>query len=276
MPILTYNKETFECARAQKGSDFVRLLDENNNEIFFAAGVTDFSKFSLTDGDWETPVATVAPIVGATATLNGSTVVLDIPSSVRVESQLILTFKAPCNCSAVSCLSLCGEKYTIKDVHGNTLTGYGGTWTSGSMIVVVLDVLSKTAFLVKDCGTRFDVRTYTGVKKYGPENPNTLTFNFQPKIVLIIGGQGELYSVDRSFGFLTNGYGMSFNLEMRSSNSSFDVTPLYVTMNGNTVSWYATWIAQLWGGNSVSFDSDSYGAAGQLNEQDTTYTAIAI
>ena len=53
MPTLTLYGEAYGCARAQKGADFVRLLDENNDILFFADGITDFTPYVLTDSEWE-------------------------------------------------------------------------------------------------------------------------------------------------------------------------------------------------------------------------------
>ena len=34
MPTLNFQGSTYECAVAQKGKDFIRLLDEENNIVF--------------------------------------------------------------------------------------------------------------------------------------------------------------------------------------------------------------------------------------------------
>lgn len=40
------------CARAEKSADFVKAYDESGVCIFEATGVTDFSSYSLDDGEW--------------------------------------------------------------------------------------------------------------------------------------------------------------------------------------------------------------------------------
>lgn len=44
--------EIFECEKAVKGSDFVHLLDKNDNVIASFKGVSDFSLFSIEEGEW--------------------------------------------------------------------------------------------------------------------------------------------------------------------------------------------------------------------------------
>ena len=147
MPILTFLGESYSCARAQKGGDYVRLLDDNNEIVFFADGITDFSSYVLTGGEWETPVAVVAPTVGALAALEGGVVKLTLPDSVKVETDLQINFKAPCSCSAVNGLNINGVNYTVVDTLGNCVTGKGGAWVSGALVSVILDAEGQKAYL---------------------------------------------------------------------------------------------------------------------------------
>ncbi len=168
MPILTFHNEQFPCARAQKGKDFVRLLDENNSEIFFADGVSDFSQYFLSDGEWEAPRATVASTVGAIAVLDGEVLVLNLPGATKVETNLQITFEAPCDCIEVSCLSICEDHYDVVDLRGNPALGSGGAWVAGAKVGVVLDVENKKAYLQKDCDTYFTTQHVWVVTEYTP------------------------------------------------------------------------------------------------------------
>lgn len=55
MPNVTFNGNTYSCTKAYKGSDFIRLVDENGVLIVAFDGVSDFSGFSIADGSWSVP-----------------------------------------------------------------------------------------------------------------------------------------------------------------------------------------------------------------------------
>ena len=57
MATVTYRGNTFECEKAFKGTDFIHLLDADGIMIVAFDGVSDFSDFSITGGNWETPAA---------------------------------------------------------------------------------------------------------------------------------------------------------------------------------------------------------------------------
>lgn len=56
MPNVSYNGSTYVCAIAIKGEDFIRLLDANYAPIAVFEGISDFSDYTITDGDWESPL----------------------------------------------------------------------------------------------------------------------------------------------------------------------------------------------------------------------------
>lgn len=251
MPILTFQDEVFSCARAQKGGDFVRLLDSENNIVFFADGVTDFSGYVLTDGEWESPSAVVSPVVGALAALSGSEVVLTLPGSVKVETGLQVTFKAPCDCSVVSALVINGENYTVVDTLALCVTGKGGAWTTGAALSVILDVENKRAYLQNNAGVKIATGSYEGTGTYGANNPNLLQFEFVPKFVVISGIPGGS-SYSRMIVLHING-NLGFSLYEKGYPST-----VTVSASGCDVEWYdAT-------------------AGSQLNETGATYNYVAI
>ena len=57
MPTLTYLGDSFDCATAIKGDDYIHLLDENGALIVSFEGVSDFSGFNLTNGEYTSPTA---------------------------------------------------------------------------------------------------------------------------------------------------------------------------------------------------------------------------
>lgn len=48
---------SYPCARALMGNDYIHLLDERGVMVTAFDGVVDFSKFTIVDGEWETPMA---------------------------------------------------------------------------------------------------------------------------------------------------------------------------------------------------------------------------
>lgn len=57
MATVTYLGETYECATALKGADYIHLLDENGDMTAAFDGITDFSGFEITSGSWATPAS---------------------------------------------------------------------------------------------------------------------------------------------------------------------------------------------------------------------------
>lgn len=66
-----------------------------------------------------------------------------------------VTFKAPCDCSSVEKLKVCyvengtpkDRLFTMKDSHGNDLTGLGNLFSKGAYVNVVLDTNYGNAYL---------------------------------------------------------------------------------------------------------------------------------
>ena len=87
---------------------------------------------------------------------------------------------------------------------------------------------------------------YTGTGTYGTDNPNTLEFEFEPKMVLIQGTAGRVAILIKP-----SGVGVSIG-----PNES---TTLNVTWQGKTVSWY-----------------NSLNAANQMNTENETYSYTAF
>ena len=57
MAVVTYLDNSIECTTALKGDDYIHLLDADGVMIAAFDGVTDFTGFSITDGEWTTPTA---------------------------------------------------------------------------------------------------------------------------------------------------------------------------------------------------------------------------
>lgn len=57
MARVTFLGETYECATALKGADYIHLLDANGEMTAAFDGVTDFDLFSISGGSWTEPTA---------------------------------------------------------------------------------------------------------------------------------------------------------------------------------------------------------------------------
>ena len=57
MATVTYMGQSFPCAKAIKGTNYIHLVDENGVMIGAFDGVADFSKFSISGGSWAAPAA---------------------------------------------------------------------------------------------------------------------------------------------------------------------------------------------------------------------------
>ena len=86
---------------------------------------------------------------------------------------------------------------------------------------------------------------YTGTGTYGSSNQNSLTFDFPPKIVIVVDSQSEI----------------SIPMIMISGYSTGNGNCI-VSWSGNTVSWYTS--------------DNTYGGAGQCNRDKGKYPYIAI
>ena len=121
----------------------------------------------------------------------------------------------------------------------------------------ILDVLAQL-------GTKAKIQTgsYIGTGTYGSNNPNTLTFDFEPKL-LIVAGTVNGHSTNQVYGVTViyiegqNEYGFLVQTNAGYVNGN-------VYRDGNTISWYNT-------------DSSSQYSPGlQFNISGETYSYIAF
>lgn len=108
---------------------------------------------------------------------------------------------------------------------------------------------------------RIAAGSYTGTGASGEDSPNTLTFDFQPKVVIIdTAGQNNYAAIPYVWGsdILTVVYSRT------TTTSVFAHTYRNkVTLSGNTMSWFA-------------FEFESGGDYPQLNAKNTVYRYVAI
>lgn len=97
-------------------------------------------------------------------------------------------------------------------------------------------------------GTKIHCGTYTGNGEYGPEHPTALTFDFEPKLLVV-----------RPFN-LNMGELSAANLMLWVKGAGKDTidnrgTARHFTLNGSTLSWYAdgTYASANWQMNSGTY-----------------------
>lgn len=150
MAILTVYDEQFPCSVAMKGDDYIRLLDEEGNVVFFADGITDFSPYIL-DGSWEYPYKRSATIVSCTAALVDGVLTLTPRAPTKIESFTTLVFQAPCDCNMFSSLSICDKTYDVVDAMGKSIIGgSGGAWCKNAYVSLLIDHVNKKAYILND------------------------------------------------------------------------------------------------------------------------------
>lgn len=111
--------------------------------------------------------------------------------------------------------------------------------------------------------------SYAGTGKYGSSNPNTLTFPFEPKLVIVTGRTNTTADY-QSMGIFVQGaqwtFGAGAGKELNTTVFSGNNGANQITWNGNTISWYTLCTAT----------TENYRPAAQLNSSGRTYYYIAI
>ena len=104
-----------------------------------------------------------------------------------------------------------------------------------------------------DGGVKLEEGTYIGTGTCGCENPNSLSFGFEPKMVVITGGPV-------SARIILTSSGASFFEDVYSSSHTYILS----TFDGNSVNWY---------GESIYNGGDAYR---QMNDANLAYHYLAI
>ena len=105
--------------------------------------------------------------------------------------------------------------------------------------------------------SQIETGSYVGTGTRGSDNPNSITFKFKPKLVIMGRGSSSLYTNMAFVDVLTSTYSNPGYSLMWSVQSGY---PIYGKIDGTTLSWY----------------NSNGGAAYQLNETSITYHYIAI
>ena len=154
MAIVVFNGKSYECARAVKGVDYVKLYDENNAVIIAFSGISDFSAFTLTEGEWETGVSTQT--VAAYAELVNGIIQLTLLRPISVETGLTITFQAPCDCTESNGVSILGTNYTLVDAAGVALEAEFKAFAQNAMVRVILHTDENKAYIQNGAATTIE------------------------------------------------------------------------------------------------------------------------
>lgn len=103
---------------------------------------------------------------------------------------------------------------------------------------------------------RLQVVSYVGTGTYGSSNPNSLTFDFVPKFIVII-GKNSKNTNNLQYSLLSPLLDIGAFLSLETNYNAYSAVPI-VSVSGKTITWYSI--------------GDGY----QLNTAGTKYYAIAI
>lgn len=77
-----------------------------------------------------------------------STIKVTLPVGAVPVMGLQVSFIAPCECNAVTSITIDNVAYNIVDAMGNAVTGKSDVWCSGALVSVLLDTVNHRAFLL--------------------------------------------------------------------------------------------------------------------------------
>lgn len=135
-----------------------------------------------------------------------------------------------------------------------------------------LDALAQRTSTLETNALHLKLDTYKGTGTYGSANPRTLTFDFQPKLVMIIGPMTVSNSGNGVCALILV-QGITEYLAVLTTRTNAIIASQYtmvsknVSWEGNSVSWHYDHAAGL---------SEAARAGGQANVNNSTYTYLAI
>ena len=99
--------------------------------------------------------------------------------------------------------------------------------------------LNVIPYWAKEAGVRIATGSYVGTGRYGASNPNSLTFPFEPKLV-IIRVQPSSYDSDHMAIFLKPVLNSTSMLRSSKSGGQISGNTIPCTWDKNTLTWYST------------------------------------
>lgn len=143
---VTFAEQTYECARAVKGVNYIRLYNENNILTASFEGVSDTTQFIIKGGEWEDGVSNA--VVTCPAVIDEFGVVwISVPQSVCVETGLTINFIAPCASESISTIVINDASYDLNDINDNLAMGIAGAFKQGAAVSIKINSNTQTAYL---------------------------------------------------------------------------------------------------------------------------------
>lgn len=172
-------------------------------------------------------------------------------------------------------------KTAISDISGNTVLNLTNIAFFNALKTAIVD--RDGTEMLQIPGVQMAAGTYKGTGTYGENNPNSLTFEFEPMLVIVTSYRfytGDPSIQDSNISVLIPNYGMTVSY----SNTRGVTEHPYIGMGrnvvsvvGNTMSWYASRPVRCYQyGNYAIFNTDSKIAMYQMNDDGTTYNYLAI
>ena len=94
--------------------------------------------------------------VATSAKLVGGSVVLELPEGGVCDCTMV-KFASPCSCDKITGgLVVNGTMFTLVDAMGTCITGVGGYWAEGATIAVMIDQISRRAYVLNAAGSKLD------------------------------------------------------------------------------------------------------------------------
>ena len=213
-----------------------------------------------------------------------ATLTVTLPTGTTIVNGKQITFRAPCDCTGISGIVINGTTYTLVDATTEQITGH--TFKKDAMVSVIMDTENNKAFVqngiiygvstveltraeydalvaaglidkntiyvVSDgedsVGAKILTGSYTGTGSAGDNNPNSLTFDFAPIMVILIDyyGTGSSPTFTQLYGASENGVTVMYRDALTTSyaqNSGFSTGSTGYgkrSEDGRTIYWYNT------------------------------------
>lgn len=172
-----------------------------------------------------------------------------------------------------------GLKTAISDIAGNTVLNLTNIAFFNALKTAIVDRDGNEMLPIP--GVQLVAGTYTGTGTYGENNPNSLTFGFEPMLVIVTSYRYYTSNQYSSISVLIPNYGMNVSYGYASNLSKYPFIGIgrnVVSVVDNTMSWYASWPVRCYRyGDRAMFDADnSNSAMYQMNDDGTTYNYLAI